>query len=552
MGETLDFFQGRLDSMIDLAHPLAVLGTRLPWAQIEADLRATRQRPSREATLQQSLMADLFDLTSGGGGVLIGGGVSRAGRPPLNVRLMVSLLYLKNAFNLSDEALCERWSENVVWQHFSGMHYYEPRPPCDPTQIGRFRTMIGEAGMEAILKATIDTAVACKAIKPAEFERIIVDTTVQEKAIAYPVDSRLLEIARYKVVKAAKGCGIALRQSFAKEGKTLRRKAGGYAHARQFKRLARAIKRQRTIVGKLIREVRGKLAAGLINTSVSPFTLSSLSTLLERADQVRTQQRHDKNKLYALHAPEVECISKGKARNRYEFGVKVSLAVTHKQGLIVGAKRFTGNPFDGHTLAAQIGQANGLIEASGKAITEAYVDFGLPGRGGGQSGCAGDAPGAHQIDDEVGETSAASATGGGACDRACEARPSDDSLSPDRELGRRAAFDCLCGRLQHQVADASDAAFGPERAFCALKSVAVGEAQLALERHWSIHASDDRCRSFACACASFSRGRLGGDLNFAGTTKSSRNASQRNNRSQHKLASCGSFACRTTPASSAA
>ena len=239
--------------------------------------------------------------------------------------------------------------------------------------------MIGEAGMEAILKATIDTAVSCKAIKPAEFERIIVDTTVQEKAIAYPVDSRLLEIARYKIVKAAKGCGIALRQTFAKEGKTLRRKAGGYAHARQFKRLTRTVKRQRTIVGKLIREVRGKLAVGAINTGVSPFTLSSLNTLLERADRIRTQKKNDKNKLYALHAPEVECISKGKARNRYEFGVKVSLAITHKQGLIVGAKRFTGNPFDGHTLAAQIKQSNELVANSGKVVHEAYVDLGYRG-----------------------------------------------------------------------------------------------------------------------------------------------------------------------------
>ena len=288
MGETLDFFPGRLDSMIDLHHPLAVLGTRLAWAQIEAELAPIWQRRSRDGALQQSLVADLFDRTRGG--VLIGGGVSVAGRPRLDLRLMVSLLYLKNAFNLSDETLCERWSENVVWQHFSGMDYYEPRLPCDPTQIGRFRTMIGEAGMEAILKATIDTAVSCKAIKPAEFERIIVDTTVQEKAIAYPVDSRLLEIARYQVVKAAKACGIALRQTFAKEGKTLRRKAGGYAHARQFRRLARAVKRQRTILGKLIRELRGKLAVGGINPGVSPFTLSSLTTLLERADRILAQR----------------------------------------------------------------------------------------------------------------------------------------------------------------------------------------------------------------------------------------------------------------------
>ena len=131
MGETLDFFRGRLDSMIDLQRPLAVLGMRLPWAQIEADLAPTWQRRSRDGALQQSLVAELFDLTRGG--VIIGGGVSVAGRPRLDVRLMVSLLYLKNAFNLSDEALCDRWSENVVWQHFSGMDLKHPQSRAPPT-----------------------------------------------------------------------------------------------------------------------------------------------------------------------------------------------------------------------------------------------------------------------------------------------------------------------------------------------------------------------------------------------------------------------------------
>ena len=131
MGETLDFFRGRLDSMIDLQHPLAVLGTRLPWAQIEAELAPIWQRFSRDGVLQQSLMGDLFDLT--GGGVLIGGGVSVAGRPRLDLRLMDSLLYLKNAFNLGDEALCDRWSENVVWQHFSGMDRKHPQSRAPPT-----------------------------------------------------------------------------------------------------------------------------------------------------------------------------------------------------------------------------------------------------------------------------------------------------------------------------------------------------------------------------------------------------------------------------------
>ena len=373
MTQTVDFFRARLDAMIDLRHPLAVLSTRLPWSRLEAELAPIWRRQVRDGVLPED--EDWF----GSGGVLVAAGVSHAGRARLPIRLMCSLLYLKHAFNLSDEETCERWAENVVWQYFSGMDYYEPRLPCDATQIGRFRSAIGEAGMERILAATIDTAVASKAIKPTEFERIIVDSTVQEKAIAYPVDSRLLEIARHKIVAHAKRCGIALRQSFAKEGKALKRKAGGYAHAKQFKRLQRAVKRQRTVVGKLIREVRKQLSAGAMSSAATPTTLAALYTLLERANRIRTQQPKDKNKLYALHAPEVECISKGKARNRYEFGVKVSLAVTHKQGLMVGAKRFVGNPYDGHTLAAQISQCNELIQAAGSEVKQAFVDLGYRG-----------------------------------------------------------------------------------------------------------------------------------------------------------------------------
>jgi IS5 family transposase len=273
-------------------------------------------------------------------------------------------------------------------QFFSGMEYYEPRLPCDATQIGRFRTAIGEEGLEQLLKFTIQTAVEIKAIKPAELERVIVDSTVQEKAIAHPVDSRLLEIARHKVVKAAKAAGIALKQTFVAEGKELRRKAGGYAHAKQFKRLKKVVKRQRTILGVVMREVQRKLdaQAQAIATGGAPdkepagaTALGALKTLLERAERIRTQQRHDKNKLYALHAPEVECIGKGKARKPYEFGVKVSLAVTHKQGLMVGARAFPGNPFDGHTLAQQLEQTTNLLQDLGRQPKQAIVDLGYRG-----------------------------------------------------------------------------------------------------------------------------------------------------------------------------
>lgn len=178
------------------------------------------------------------------------------------------------------------------------------------------------------------------------------------------------------MVAAAKRCGIALKQTFAAEGKTLQRQGGGYAHAKQFKRLRRVVKRQRTILGILIREAKRKMNA----TSDSALALTSLNTWLERAERIRTQQRQDKNKLYALHAPEVECIGKGKARKPYEFGVKVSVAVTHRQGLLVGARSFTGNPYDGHILSAQMEQSTNLLQDLNVAPKQAVVDLGFRGK----------------------------------------------------------------------------------------------------------------------------------------------------------------------------
>ena len=231
------------------------------------------------------------------------------------------------------------------------------------------------------------SAVEIEAIKPAELERVIVDTTVLEKAIAHHlVGSSLLEITRHKVVSAAKRAGIALKQTFAKKGKELRRKAGGYAHAKQFRRLKKVVKRQRTILGVVMREVQRKLdadtqtiAAGVAPARgpSGPSAISDMMIWLERAERIRAQQRHDKNKLYAL--PEVECIGKGKARKPYEFGVRVSLAVTHKSGLMVGARSFPGNPCDGHILAAQLEQTTNLLLDLGRSPTQAMVDLGFRG-----------------------------------------------------------------------------------------------------------------------------------------------------------------------------
>ena len=369
---TPDFFRNRIESMIDLKHPLAVLARRLPWAQIEAALAPKFARRDRAGSVIEEV--DMLGPISS----VVGAGRSNAGRPRVPMRLLVSLAYLKHSFNLSDEEVCERWSENVVWQFFSGQEYYEHRKPCDATQIGRFRRDIGEEGLEQLVKATIDAAAAMKAVKPADFERVTVDTTVQEKAIAHPVDSRLLEIARHKVASAAKRAGIALKQTFAKEGKELRRKAGGYAHAKQFKRLRRTVKRQRTILGIVMREIRRKLEAAAFAVE-NALAMTALTTLLERAERIRTQRTHDKNKLYALHAPEVECIGKGKARKPYEFGVKVAVVILHRVGLMVGARSFTGNPFDGHILNPALEQATNLTQDIGVPIKQVVADLGFRG-----------------------------------------------------------------------------------------------------------------------------------------------------------------------------
>lgn len=364
---TDDFFRARLDQMIDLRHPLAVLASRMPWPQIEASLASVFAHRDRKGRLSEG--ADMF----GPALTVAGAGISNAGRPRLPIRLMVALLYLKHAYNESDESLVERWAQDVYFQFFSGQVYFEPRFPCDPAQISRFRRVLGEAGVEQLLKTTIEAAVDMGAVKKAEFERVIVDTTVQEKAIAHPTDSRLLEVAREKVARLAKRAGIQLKQTHEREGKTLRRRAAGYAHAKQFKRLRTVLKRQRTILGRLLREVRRKMG------SLADEARGKLDTWVQRAERIQRQRPKDKNKLYALHAPEAECISKGKARQPYEFGVKVSLAVTHQHGLMVGARSFPGNPYDGHTLAAQIEQTNNLLQDIGVKPTTAIVDLGYRG-----------------------------------------------------------------------------------------------------------------------------------------------------------------------------
>ncbi|PVE44441.1 IS5/IS1182 family transposase [Limnohabitans planktonicus II-D5] len=372
MSITADFFRNRLDQMIDLRHPLAVLANRMPWQEIEASLAHLFARQVRAGKKIED--SDLFGATE----VIAGAGVSNAGRPRLPTRLMVALLYLKHAFNESDEDLIQRWGETPTWQYFSGNEYFEHRWPCDPTQLVKFRKLLGEEGVEELLARTVEVAVTLKLIAKKELSQIIVDSTVQEKAIAHPTDSKLLETARVKLVEAAKAQGIELKQTYAKEGQLLGYKAGRYAHARQFKRMRKAIKRQATIVGRLHREIARKM------TTLSQAVQDALGVSIGKAKrliaQSRSKKAQDKQpKLYSWHAPEVECISKGKSRNPYEFGVKVGIATTLQGTLIVGARAFPGNPYDGHTLSEQVEQASILMQALDTKPNKAIVDLGYRG-----------------------------------------------------------------------------------------------------------------------------------------------------------------------------
>ena len=372
MSMTEDFFRNLLDQLIDLRHPLAVLANRMPWQEIEASLAHRFARQVRSGQKIEGM--DMFGPTQ----ALAGSGVSNAGRPRLPTRLMVSLLYLKHAFNESDEDVVQRWGETPTWQYFSGNEYFEHRWPCDPTLLVKFRKLLGEEGVEELLARTIEVAVTLKLIAKKELSRIIVDSTVQEKAIAHPTDSKLLETARVKLVEVAKAEGIELKQTYAKEGQLLGYKAGRYAHARQFKRMRKAIKRQRTIVGRLQREIERKA------TAIGQAVREALGQTLDKAARIVDQSGQRKaaggqRKLYSFHAPEVDCISKGKARTPYEFGVKVGIASTLKGNLIVGSRAFHGNPYDGHTLNEQLEQATILMQDSAVKPATAFVDLGYRG-----------------------------------------------------------------------------------------------------------------------------------------------------------------------------
>ena len=298
---------------------------------------------------------------------------SSTGRPATSPRLVAGLLYLQHAFRLSDEAVVARWVENPYHQHFTGETFFQHRPPIDPTSLTRWRKRIGEEGVEWLLTKTIEAGRRCGAVEDRSLEQVAVDTTVMEKNIAHPTDSRLCERARAQLVDLAREAGIELRQSYARLAPRLAAQVGRYVHAKQFKRMRKALRTLKGYTGRVQRDLRRQLD----EIPEGPLRERVLDKLM-LVSRLLNQTPKDAGKIYSLHEPEVDCISKGKARVRYEFGTKVSVATTLDGGFVVGMRSLPGNPYDGHTLAEALEQVAILTDHPPKRVV---VDRGYRGHG---------------------------------------------------------------------------------------------------------------------------------------------------------------------------
>jgi transposase, IS5 family len=339
-----DLFRSRLDQIIDMKRPLIRLGGLIDW---------------------QLIGRKLGDVYTDG-----------PGQPPLPTRLMAGLAILKHMHNLSDEELTLRWVENPYYQHFCGEEYFRHEAPFDRSSMSRWRQRMGEERLEVLLQESLAVAVKTEAIEVEDLSKVIVDTTVQEKAITFPTDAKLLNRARAMLVKLAKKHGLGLRQGYPRVGKLALMKHQRYAHARQFKRARRELRRLRTFLGRVMRDIERQVQK-------SPRLNGMLRAELFLAGRVLRQERGQRGrKVYSIHAPEVECIGKGKAHKPYEFGVKVSVAtpVAASRGgqFVLAAKALPGNPYDGHTLSTVIPHVEKIV---GNEIKRIIADKGYRGHG---------------------------------------------------------------------------------------------------------------------------------------------------------------------------
>lgn len=343
-----DLFRARLDQILNMRHELVRLAQEVDWAALEARFG---------------------EVYSDGPGM-----------PPLPTRLMAGLAILKHTFDLSDEELCARWVENPYFQYLCGEEFFRHDLPFDRSSMTRWRQRMGEERIKALLQESLVIAVKTGAMKPQDTRRVIVDTTVQPKNVMFPTDAKLLHRARERLVRLSKEVGLDLRQSYVRIGKQMLIRHQRYAHAKQFKRAGKALKKLKTYLGRTSRDIARKIEGDEDLEMIFKWPLYQASAVLEQ------RQRQRGRKIYSLHAHEVECIGKGKAHAPYEFGVKVSVATTMQRSkggqFALHAMALPGNPYDGHTLATVIPDMEEII---GNEIERILADAGYRGHNAPQS-----------------------------------------------------------------------------------------------------------------------------------------------------------------------
>jgi IS5 family transposase len=335
-----DLFRARLDQIINMKHELVQLAGKLDWEWLDREI------------------VPLY---------------SDKGRPGVETRFVIGLLLLKHIFALSDEAVCERWVYDPYFQYFTGAEFFLHEFPHERSDLSHWRKRLGDK-LELLLAESLRVAHDSGALRSKDLARVTVDTTVQPKNITFPTDAKLLHAAIKGLNRLTRKHGLRLRQSYLRIAKRAAMMAGRYAHAKQFNRFNRQLRLLRTRLGRIIRDIRRRIAG-------QPDLEAVFEWPLARANQIRSQQQRQRGwKLYSFHAPEVECIGKGKANARYEFGVKASIVTTNARApggqFVLHAKALPGNPYDGHTLANVIDATESL---TGRVIERAYVDKGYRG-----------------------------------------------------------------------------------------------------------------------------------------------------------------------------
>lgn len=332
-----ELFSPRLSKQLNPHHPILLLGDLIEWEVFEKEF------------------AGFFH--------------GETGAPAKPSRLMVGIFMLQHMSGVSDEEVVKVWVENPYWQLFCGYDYLQWKFPVHPSSLSRWRTRLGKEGMRKILSETVRSALADNAVSKEELTSAIADTTVMPKNITFPTDARLYYKSLKQLVRFAKRFNIPLRQSYVFLGKRALRLVSKYAHARKMKQARRETRRLKIFFGRVLREVERSIDDNKELKQIASFWLPTLKQVFE-------QKREDSSKIYSLHEPHVECISKGKAHQKYEFGCKASIVISLNKGLILSAEALHGRPYDGHTLKESISEAERI---SGINIKRIFVDKGYRG-----------------------------------------------------------------------------------------------------------------------------------------------------------------------------